>query len=154
IKLYRRRAGLTQERAAQLKGCSVSAWRKWESGERQVTSLGDWVEIARILRVRDLYRLTGLPVAELPDEPAEHETVPPIRAALHAYAPRLTDEPDLARLGRSIEFAWDTWHGSANRYSRTGPMLPGLILDTRATLAALDGDELRGAHRLAATLYL
>src|SRR5262249_10938761 len=69
IKLYRRRAGLTQEQAAQLKGCSVSTWRKWESGERQVNSLGDWVEVARILRIRDLYRLTGLPVAELPDEP-------------------------------------------------------------------------------------
>ena len=39
IKLYRRRAGLTQEQAAQLKGCTVSAWRKWESGERQVTSI-------------------------------------------------------------------------------------------------------------------
>ncbi len=154
IKLYRRRAGLTQEQAAQLKGCTVSAWRKWESGERQVTSLADWIEIARILRVRDLYRLTGLPVGELPDEPGEHETIPPIRTALVAYTRRLDGEPDLDRLARSVEFAWETWHGSAHRYTRTGPMLPDLIAQTRSTVAALDGDQRRDGHRLAATLYL
>lgn len=154
IKLYRRRAGLTQEQAAQLKGCTVSGWRKWESGERQVTSLSDWIEIARILRVRDLYKLTGLPVGQLPDEPAEHETIPPIRAALHAYAPRLDGEPDLPRLERSVEFAWGTWHGSAERYSRTGPMLPELITDTRATVSAFDGEQRRDAQRVAATMYL
>lgn len=155
IKLYRRRAGLTQEQAAQLKGCTVSAWRKWESGERQVTSLGDWVEIARIVRVRDLYKLTGLPVGQLPDEPAEHESIP-IRAAMHEFAPQLDNdaEPDVARLGESIEFAWNTWHGSPNRYSRTGSMLPELVREARATLPALAGDIRREALRAAATLYL
>lgn len=151
IKLYRRRAGLTQEQAAQLKGCTVSAWRKWESGERQVNALGDWIEIARILRVRDLYRLTGLPVGQLPDEPAEHETVPPIRAALHSYAPRLDDEPDVGRLNTAITFAWDTWHGSRERYTRTGPMLPDLIHETRATVNTIGG---RDTHRAAASAYL
>jgi transcriptional regulator with XRE-family HTH domain len=153
IKLFRRRAGLTQEQAAQLKGCTVSAWRKWEAGERQVTSLSDWIEIARILRVNDLYKLTGLPVAQLPDEPAEHETVPPIRGALHAYAPRLDGPVDLARLTRSVEFAWNTWHGSGSRYSRTGPMLPGLIVETRATLAAVDEADRCAAYRVAAVMY-
>jgi transcriptional regulator with XRE-family HTH domain len=154
IKLYRRRAGLTQEQAAQLKGCTVSAWRKWESGERQVTSLADWIEIARILRVRDLYKLTGLPVGELPDEPGEHETIPPIRTALHAYVRPLERAPNLARLGEAIEFGWNTWHGSPSRYSRTGPMLPDLIAETRATVAALDGPERREGHRVAVNLYL
>jgi transcriptional regulator with XRE-family HTH domain len=154
IKLYRRRAGLTQEQAAQLKGCTVSGWRKWESGERQVTSLADWVEIARILRVKDLYRLTGLPVGQLPDEPAEHEMIPPIRSALHAYSPRLDGEPDVSRLARAVEFAWNTWHGSGQRYSRTGPMLPDLITEARATVVALDGPARRDAQRVAANLYL
>lgn len=154
IKLFRRRAGLTQEQAAQLKGCTVSAWRKWESGERQVASLADWIEIARILRVKDLYRLTGLPVGDLPDAPAEHETIPPIRSALHEYAPQLDDEPDLERLNRSVQFAWDTWHSSASRYTRTGPMLPDLIRQTRVTLVSLDGPLLREAHRIAVSAYL
>lgn len=154
IRLFRRRAGLTQEQAAALKGCSVSLWRKWESGDRQVTSLGDWIEIARVLGVRDLYRLTGLPVAELPSDPAEDESVPPIRTALHSYTPRLAGPPDLDRLSRSVEFAWDTWHGSSQRYTRTGPMLPDLIRETRATVAVLDGPERRDGLRVAATMYL
>jgi transcriptional regulator with XRE-family HTH domain len=154
IQLYRKRAGLTQEAAAQLKGCSVSAWRKWEQDERQVTSLADWIEIARILRVRDLYKLTGLPVAQLPDDPAEHESIRPVRMAMHAYSPRLDDEPDTQRLSRSVEFAWDTWHTSQERYSRTGPMLPDLITVARASLAVLDGQPRREAQRVAAVLYL
>src|SRR6266542_1924952 len=101
IKLYRRRVGLTQEQAAQLKGCTVSAWRKWESGERQVTSLADWIEIARISRVNDLYKLTGLPLAHFPGAPAARGTLPTTRAAIHAYAPRLDGPVDLARLERS-----------------------------------------------------
>jgi transcriptional regulator with XRE-family HTH domain len=153
IKLFRRRAGLTQEQAAQLKACTVSYWRKWESGERQVSSLSDWIEIARILRVRDLYKLTGLPVGELPDEPAEHETVPPVRAAIHAYAPRLDGEPNLARLAEAVEFAWNTWHGSPSRYSRTGPMLPELVHQARGTVAVLEGDQRREAHRVTVKLY-
>ncbi|MCX4472091.1 helix-turn-helix domain-containing protein [Micromonospora sp. NBC_01655] len=154
IKLYRQRAGLTQEVAAQLKGVTVSAWRKWESGERSVNTLGDWIEIARILRVRDLYRLTGMPVGQLPDEQAEHESVQPVRAALHAYAPTLDGPVDIAALRRSINWAWDTWTGSPHRYSRTAPLLADLILTTRATLTASSGAVRRDAERAAADIYL
>lgn len=154
IKLYRQRAGLTQEVAAQLKGCSLSAWRKWESGERQVLALHDWIEIARILRVKDLYRLTGLPMGQLPDEPAEHESVPPIREALHAY-PAMLDEPaDLGRMGAAVDFVWDIWHGSTNQYSRTGPMLPDLIRQVRAAASSADIPDRRDANRLLCMLYL
>ncbi|GAB3149661.1 helix-turn-helix transcriptional regulator [Micromonospora sonneratiae] len=155
IKLYRQRAGLTQEIAAQLKGCTVSAWRKWESGERSVNSLGDWIEIARILRVRDLYRLTGLPVGQLPDEPAEHEGVAPIRAAMHAYSPAATDAAlDLEALRQTINYAWTSWSGSGQRYSRTAPMLPELIHAVRTATGTLAGEALRDAHRAAADPYL
>lgn len=154
IKLYRQRAGLTREVAAQLKGVTVSAWRKWEAGERSVNTLGDWIEIARILRVRDLYRLTGMPVGQLPDEQAEHESVHPVRAAMHAYAPRLDGPVDVAGLRRSITWAWDAWTTSPHRYTRTTPLLAELILTTRATLAATSGDERRDVERAAADLYL
>ncbi|MFK3981911.1 helix-turn-helix domain-containing protein [Micromonospora sp. NPDC050397] len=154
IKLYRQRAGLTQEVAAQLKGVTVSAWRKWESGERSVTSLGDWIEIARILKVRDLYRLTGLPVGSLPDEQAEHETVAPVRAALHAYAPKLDGPPDLDGLRRGIEWGWNAWYDSGDRYSRTGSVLPELITRARATVAAVEGEQRREALRATADLMM
>jgi transcriptional regulator with XRE-family HTH domain len=152
IKLFRTRAGLTQEVCAQLVGVSLSTWRKWEAGLRQVLHLHQWIDIARVLRVRDLYRLTGLPIGELPDEPAEHPSVGPIRTALHAYLARPDEPPDLDGLRRSVEFAWDTWHGSPSRYSRTGPLLPELICSVRA--AAVGADDRRTAHQILADLYL
>ena len=44
-----------------------------------------------------------LPVGELPDEPGEHESIPPIRTALHAYTRRLNREPDLGRLAGAVQ---------------------------------------------------
>ncbi|HET9144255.1 helix-turn-helix transcriptional regulator [Actinophytocola sp.] len=153
IRLYRRRAGLTQEQCAQLKGCTVSAWRKWESGERQVAAFSDWIEIARILRVRDLYKLTGLPVGELPEEPIEHETVPAIRAAMISFDPRLPDEPDVARLAAAVESAWDIWQ-ERRPFTQIGTMLHGLITEVRATIPLVaEGPDRDRLLRTASMLY-
>jgi transcriptional regulator with XRE-family HTH domain len=152
IRLYRRRLGLTQEQCAQLKGCTVSAWRKWESGERQVGAFSDWIEIARILRVRDLYKLTGLPVGDLPREPMEHETIPAIRAAMVSFDPRLTDEPDVARLDRAVETAWDIWE-ERRPFTQIGMTLPGLVTEVRATIPLVDGPERDRLLRTVSMLY-
>ncbi|NIL44012.1 helix-turn-helix transcriptional regulator [Salinispora arenicola] len=154
IKLYRRRAGLTQEVCAQLKGVTVSAWRKWESGERSVNTLSDWVDIARILRVRDLYRITGMPVGHLPDDPVDHELVKPLRAAIHAYGPPEIELMPLRELRTAVRLAWTTWHQSRQRYSYTGPSLPGLVQAVTAAVASTDGDSRRDALRISADLYL
>ncbi|HYQ62024.1 helix-turn-helix transcriptional regulator [Actinophytocola sp.] len=152
IRLFRRRMGLTQEQCAQLKGCTVSAWRKWESGERQVASFSDWIEIARILRVRDLYNLTGLPVGEMPEGPGEHDTVPAIRAAMVSFNPRLTDEPNVRQLCTAVETAWDIWQ-ERRPFQQVGMMLPGLITETRATIPLVDGPERGELLRTASMLY-
>lgn len=152
IRLYRRRVGLTQEQCAQLKGCTVSAWRKWESGERQVAAFSDWIEIARILRVRDLYKLTGLPVGELPEEPSEHDTVPAIRAAMVSFDPKLTEEPDVKRLDAAVETAWDIWQ-ERRPFTQIGTLLPALITEVRATIPVVDGPERDSLLRTASTLY-
>jgi transcriptional regulator with XRE-family HTH domain len=152
IRLYRRRNGLTQEQCAQLKGCTVSAWRKWESGERQVAAFSDWIEIARILRVRNLYHLTGLPVGEMPDEPTEHEGVPAIRAAMNSFAPRLAEEPDVARLGRAVERAWTTWQ-RRRPFASIAAMLPGLIIEARATTPVVDGEDRQRLLKVLSMLY-
>ncbi|GIM87901.1 helix-turn-helix domain-containing protein [Salinispora arenicola] len=154
IKLYRRRRGLTQEVCAQLKGVSVGAWRKWESGERSVNSLADWIDIARILNVRDLYKLTGHPLGVMPDDPAEHESVPPLRAAMTAYAPDVDQLSSVAELRSAVRLAWTTWYQSRQRYTYTSPVLPGLIHASRAAVASLDGNERRHAQQVAADLYL
>jgi transcriptional regulator with XRE-family HTH domain len=152
IRLYRRRIGLTQEQCAQLKGCTVSAWRKWESGERQVAAFSDWIEIARILRVRDLYKLTGLPVSELPEEPSEHDTVPAIRAAMVSFDPVLSEEPDVKRLDRAVETAWDIWQ-ERRPFTQIGSMLPGLITEVRAAIPVVDGPDRDSLLRTASLLY-
>lgn len=154
IKLYRKRRGLTQEVCAQLMGKSVGAWRKWESGERSVNSLADWFEIARILGVRDLYQLTGQPLGTMPDDPAEHESVKPLRAAIHSYAPAVEQPPTLDELRAAVRLAWTTWYQSRQRYTYTAPVLPDLIHSARAVVAGLDGDQRREAQRVTADLYL
>ncbi|MFL6144867.1 MAG: helix-turn-helix domain-containing protein [Labedaea sp.] len=152
IRLYRRRIGLTQEQCAQLKGCTVSAWRKWESGERQVAAFSDWIEIARILRVRDLYKLTGLPVGELPEEPTEHDTVPAIRAAMVSFDPKLTEPPDVARLDKAVETAWDIWQ-ERRPFTQIGTLLPGLITEVRATIPLVEGPDRDSLLRTASMMY-
>jgi transcriptional regulator with XRE-family HTH domain len=144
--------GLTQEQCAQLKGCTVSAWRKWESGERQVASFSDWIEIARILRVRDLYRLTGLPVGDMPEGPGEHDTVPAIRAAMVSFNPQLTGEPNVRGLSEAVETAWDIWQ-ERRPFQQVGMMLPGLITEARASIPLVDGPERGHLLRTTSMLY-
>jgi transcriptional regulator with XRE-family HTH domain len=152
IRLYRRRAGLTQEQCAQLKGCTVSTWRKWESGERQVAALADWIEITRILRMRDLYLLTGLPVGDVPDVPAEHAAVPAIRAAMVAFAPRLPGEPSLPRLAGAVDEAWTLWQ-ERRPFLQLGGLLPALITEVRATIPQVDGADREQVLPVALMLY-
>lgn len=152
IRLYRRRVGLTQEQCAQLKGCTVSAWRKWESGDRQVAAFSDWIEIAKILRVRDLYKLTGLPVGELREEPTEHDTVPAIRAAMVAFDPQLAGEPDVARLDEAIDTAWSIWQ-ERRPFTQIGNTLPGLITEVRATIPVVGGPQRNRLLHAACMLY-
>lgn len=154
IKLYRRRAGLTQEIAARLKGCTVGAWRKWESGERHVTSLTDWIDIARILRVRDLFTLTGLPVGQLPDDPPEDPALPAVRRALLSPA-EMPDEPiSAARLRGAVDMAWDVWHGSRANHDRVGVMLPELIMLAKAARGADRAADRRSAAEAGVALWL
>ncbi|PZG17826.1 hypothetical protein C1I95_14815 [Micromonospora craterilacus] len=154
IKYYRTRRRLTQVAAAQLVGKSLGAWRKWERGERSPSTLADWLEIARVLGVRDLSALTGLPLGVLPDDPAEHESVAPLRAAMTAYRPAVDQPPGVAELVASVRLAWTTWHQSRQRYTFTGPVLPGLVHSARAAVAAYDGTARRDAQRAASDLYL
>ncbi|MGH3681359.1 MAG: helix-turn-helix domain-containing protein [Natronosporangium sp.] len=152
IRLFRRRAGLTQEQCAQLKGCTVSAWRKWESGGRRVSGFADWVAIARILGVRDVYKLTGLPAGELPQPPADHEAVPAIRAALFRFDPDLSRPPDLDRLAAQVDRAWTVWQ-ERRSFAEVGALLPRLVTELRATVARADRAEREPAVRLTVLLY-
>jgi hypothetical protein len=88
----------------------------------------------------------------MPDEPAEYEAVPAIRAAMTAFAPRLIEAPDPVRLDRAIETAWTTWQRS-RPFAQIAAMLPGLIIEVRGTIPLVEGDERQHVLRLASTLY-
>lgn len=136
IKALREAAGLTQEQAAGLYGKSVSLWRKYERDERRPRELASWMEIARILRVRDLSQLVGRPVSAMPREPQEHESVSAIRNAMITVISDADPVPG-DELGRSVEGLWDVWHAPTPwRYARVGSELPGLIALTAASLKA------------------
>jgi transcriptional regulator with XRE-family HTH domain len=155
IRLHRRRAGLTQEQCAQLKGCTASAWRKWESGERKVASFADWVQIANILRVRDLYQLTGLPAGVLPDRAAEHDAVPAIRVAMTSFAPKRADRLDSAEvtaLADAVDRAWSVWQEHRS-FAQVGALLPELIVEVRAAIPLVHGDDRGQLLRAAVMAY-
>jgi hypothetical protein len=108
--------------------------------------------IARILRVRDLYKLTGLPVGELPEKSAEHDTVPAIREAMVSFNPKLDGEPDVERLDAEVETAWDVWQ-ERRPFTQLGSTLPGLITEVRATIPVVEGTERDSLLRTASMLY-
>jgi transcriptional regulator with XRE-family HTH domain len=112
-----------------------------------------------------LARVLGVPTSVLFGESAVEPATSahPLSAAIHT-ALALSGEQvspdhpaDLVVLRARLEAAWRSWQGSRQRYSQTGPLLPGLITDvqaaTRALRAASDVRARREASALAADLY-
>src|SRR5262249_4343330 len=146
----RRRTGLTQEQAAQLKGCTVSAWRK--VGVRRAAG-GQPVRLDRDrenpARARPLQahwaadRRTTRRALRTRDRA-------PIRGALHAYAPRLTETPDLGRLSEAVVDLGEQRHPGAVQRPHRGVdggdhVAAGRrVRARRGGLPGLPGGELRG----------
>lgn len=155
IRLWRGRAGLTQEEAAGLAGVSVSLWRKWEQGVRAIPSFSRLVDVAQALGVDDLRHLTGLPLALTPGGQPRHEAVGPLRAAMARHPVLLppAEMTDLDRLSRRVNAAWSAAQvASPWRYAHTGAVLPDLVVDVEAALRS--GLDSRRAARLAGAVYL
>jgi transcriptional regulator with XRE-family HTH domain len=157
IRMLRRRRGLTQEEAAGLAGVSVSLWRKWESGARAVGRFRQLMAIARALRVTDLRDLTGQPLAATPRGHPRHEAADAVRLALVRHQGLLApvDPPDLDRLERGIEQAYDAAHSPGPwRYAHVGAVLPDLIATGDRAIRRYDGAELARAVRPTVMIYM
>jgi transcriptional regulator with XRE-family HTH domain len=110
-------------------------------------------------------RILGVPTSALLGEPPSESddpgspAIPAIHRALLGYAPPRegSGSSDLAELRRRVDAAWTSWQSSPTRYTTTGPLLPGLILDieeaTRLFGGADEVEKRREAFRLAADLY-
>jgi transcriptional regulator with XRE-family HTH domain len=112
-----------------------------------------------------LARVLGVPTSVLFGEPAAESAAPghPLSAAIHAALAAGGDGasastlPDLPVLRDRVWQAWQSWQTSPQRYSQTGPLLPGLITDVQAATSALrassDPAARREGFRIAADLY-
>ena len=78
--MYRKAAGMTQERAAELLGVAVRTLQAWERGERDVPSL-------RVLRMCDIYGNNTLAIEHLRfSNVIAGDILPPVKAVPVAQA--------------------------------------------------------------------
>lgn len=154
IAQHRVRRGLTQEELAGLVGISVSMMKKIESGDRSVTRFSQLVLFARVLRLKDLHDLTGVPVSLTPEGHCGHPASDAVYSALMDQGAHASEPPDLDVLAKKIELAWQGWQSpSAFRYDAVGRQLPTLIRQAQAAVRQHSGSEQRQALRLASKLY-
>lgn len=152
IEIHRKSHGMTQQQCAALVGVSMSTWRKWEYNDR-LPSIYQWGEIARILRVTDLYKLTGVAHAIAADDPVEHRTVRPIlNAMLGLPEPALRIEAE--RYPAAVRDIWRYWQGTGvDRHDNVGVNLPMLILSGEDAVRATTGEEQRDVRAALASTY-
>jgi hypothetical protein len=89
----------------------------------------------------------------MPDEQPEHEAVPAIRAAMISFDPELTGGPDVGKLDKAVNTAWDIWQ-ERRPFTQVGSMLPELITEVRATMPLVDGPERDRLLHITTMLYV
>jgi transcriptional regulator with XRE-family HTH domain len=162
IRFYRERRGLTQVALGGLIGRSEDWVSKVERGALPVERVPMLMELARVLRVRDLSALTGRAAITLTaDGSPEHESTPEIRRVLTAQPSALgrdlPGEPLTAdELAEQVAEAWRIYERETVRYSVVGSLLPKLLTEayhaadaaSGSSLAAIIGQQVRIYHLL------
>lgn len=141
IKYFRERRGLTQGALAGLIGKGESWMKKVESGAHIVDRYTVLLDLARVLRIRNLADLTGRTYLPLTiDDTPEHETVPGIRAALYTPASLLAasidEAPSPVEIDERVTAAWKIYEHDTIRYAVVGRELPRLIAEAHAAASA------------------
>jgi transcriptional regulator with XRE-family HTH domain len=156
IKYLRERRGMTQEVLAGLIGKSESWVKQVEGGRLQTNPrLPILLQLAEVLRVRDLSELTGdrsMPVRMFTGP--GHPALAAVRQAVNALPlqPAGTVQP-LSTLRARLDSAWRTRHASPDHRTALGHILPDLIRDTQLAAALYQGDNRRRAQALLAEVY-
>ena len=154
IKRARKRRQLTQEQLAEKAEVSVDLVRKLEQEIRHTASMSSLTRIARALDV-DVPQLLGQTSTIEPMVDEESVGILAIRDELTSlsYFPGLADDevfndepPTLAGLRLALGHAESIrQHGS---FAQLGVMLPGLMIEARAAVRELTGDDQVAAHGL------
>jgi hypothetical protein len=117
------------------------------------------LELARVLRIRDVSALTGRPVIALTsDDVAEHDSVPAIRRALTAQPSALgRDLPGEAQtadeLAENVVEAWRIYEQETVRYDVVGPLLPQLLAEAYHAADEASGSALPAIIRQQVSIY-
>ncbi|MER7168580.1 helix-turn-helix transcriptional regulator [Micromonospora sp. NPDC000207] len=153
----RRQSSLTQEQLAERSGVSVEVIQKLEQGRRKGARIPTLNRLARALEVPTSALFGDASSAAADREPhARPLSLVGIRRALTPVAgldgvPILGDQdgppPTVAVIRRSVQAANTIYH--ANDYASTISLIPGLLGEARAVVAAVEGDEQAQAHSVA-----
>ncbi|NEB83984.1 helix-turn-helix transcriptional regulator [Streptomyces anulatus] len=151
LKILRNRRGYSRETLGGLMGHSGSWVKGIEIGRRGVPPMEVILQLAEVLRVRDLADLTGVSVpVDLFTGPG-HARLPAVRAAVDAFPLGSTvHAPPVAHLAARLASAWSARHTSPHHRDVVGALLPDLIRDAQAAVRQAD----RAADRRAAQALL
>ncbi|MBA8956560.1 helix-turn-helix domain-containing protein [Actinomadura namibiensis] len=151
IRFYRHAAGKTQAVVAGLAGITEDYLSQLERGMRtpSITLLHNLSGILMVPTSALLGESGSGPVAVERNSAASD-----LQAALMipVHHRDLASPPPLPELRDRVDAAWASWQRASERYSQTGPLLPGLVRDVEAALHT-HGPERRQACQIAADLY-
>ncbi len=159
IQAYRKRQGLSQPALGSFVDRSADWVSKVERDVIPVNGFPMLLELARVLRVRDVADLTGRAIVALTlDESPAHESVPGIRRALHTQPSRLAatlpGEPlTTEQLSAQVGEAWRIYEQEKMRYASVGKLLPRLLAEANHTLQAATDQATPLAVRCLVEIY-
>jgi transcriptional regulator with XRE-family HTH domain len=155
IRIFRERRGKSQAALGGLVGRSEDWVSKVERNVIPIDRLSMLLEIARVLKVRDLTELTGHNLALAPNGSPEHPSVPAIRAALASLPSTLgrdqEDQLSPAELSQRVDALWHSYENDIDRYTIVGPAIPELLCRAHRTVRQGAGTD--SAVRSLAEIY-
>ena len=156
LRALRERSGKSRPVLAGLVGRSPDWVKALEGGKLHTPRLPMLMRLAEALGLRDLSELTGtsaLPVGSMTKTPVAGTEA--VTAALLKPVGRTRSPLPVSELVGRVDMAWRVWHGSSTERTAIAGVLPDLVADARATVAALAGGEQRRARvELARTYHL
>ncbi|MFJ9121296.1 helix-turn-helix domain-containing protein [Streptomyces sp. NPDC102394] len=156
LQILRTRKGMTRDQLGGLVGKSGSWVKGVETGRLGTPKLEMILQIAEVLRVRDLADLTGGPSMQvhLFSGPG-HPRLAAVRAAVDAFPVATQREaPSAAHLQARLARAWSARHSAPNHREVIGSLLPNLIGDAQlAVRQAESGPQRRAAQAVLAEVY-
>ncbi|MER5882737.1 helix-turn-helix transcriptional regulator [Streptomyces sp. NPDC001941] len=156
MQLLRERRGMSRVVLAGLLGRSPAWVKQVEKGGIGAPGLDTVLQVAEVLRVRNLAELTGRPEprVDLFVGPG-HPRLAAVRAAVD-HLPLVTEReaPPVPHLRARLAKAWSARHRAANHRDVIGALLPDLIRDSElAVRQARRPEEWRAAQAVVAEVY-